>query len=404
MSPAEKISRMVKKLHVGASEELDERVHDSLSRSLAEYENTQPAANEQPNIWRIIMKNRMVKLAAAAAIIVAVYLGALQFGVQVDSSNVAWGQIVSRISDVDYLHFYQVETPKRENSLPMIREGWYANGKMRTISGGYGGYQSFDDGKTWRLFDRHNNMTGLGKSFLARHSNIFEEFTDGVLPFDISQYRDQNPVSVGSDFLIYDFVPEGEESEWIEKISVTVGRNSLMPIQIKTYYKTQVWFSASNLILFDYEEPPKPEDFFSPPSETKPPHATAQLVLGGDEVEIEVHDSAGIKKAIVRLHTKFDGPAEEVSPPYRERYTLTGQPMYFMEITFVIDEGYRSNTASNCPLWLDQGTKAALGNQDTWPDRKYRNISYTPVLRATDKEDVFTLELSCWLRTREPDL
>lgn len=350
----------------------------------------------------------MTKLAAAAVIIVAVYLGALQFGAQVGSGNVAWGQIVSRINDVDYLHFYQVENPKRENSFPGIREGWYANGKTRTIScggfGSYGGYQSFDDGKTWRVFDRHNNMTGLGKSYLARHSNIFEGFTDGILPFDISQYRDQIPVSIGSDFLIYDFVPEGEESEWIERISVTVGRNSLMPIQIKTYYKTQVWYSASDLVLFDYEEPPKPEEFFSPPTKIKPPHATAQLVLGGDEVEIEVHDSAGIKKAIVRLHTKFDGPTEELLIPYRERYTLTGQPMYFMEITFVIDEGYRSNTSSNCPLWLDQGVKAALGRQDTWPDRKYRNIRYTPVLRATDKEDVFTLELSCWLRTREPDL
>ncbi len=75
MSPAEKISRMVKKLHVGASKELDERVHNSLSRSLAEYENTQPAANVQSNIWRIIMENKMVKVAAAAVIVIGAFIG-----------------------------------------------------------------------------------------------------------------------------------------------------------------------------------------------------------------------------------------------------------------------------------------------------------------------------------------
>ena len=75
MSPAEKISRMVKKLHVGASGELDERVQDSLSQALAEYENTQPAANVQSNVWRIIMENKMVKLAAAAVIVIGAFIG-----------------------------------------------------------------------------------------------------------------------------------------------------------------------------------------------------------------------------------------------------------------------------------------------------------------------------------------
>ncbi|UCC21959.1 MAG: hypothetical protein JSV02_00765, partial [Dehalococcoidia bacterium] len=140
---------------------------------------------------------------------------------------------------------------------------------------------------------------------------------------------------------------------------------------------------------------------FIPPTETKPPHGAGQVVLGGDAVEIKLHNAPGIEKAIVRLHTKFDGPVEDLLVPYRQRYTIVGGPVYFMEITFVLVEGYRSNTELNCPLWLDQGTKAALGRKDTWPDGIYRNIRYTPVLRATDEENVFILELSCWLWIRE---
>jgi hypothetical protein len=78
--------------------------------------------------------------------------------------------------------------------------------------------------------------------------------------------------------------------------------------------------------------------------------------------------------------------------------------MYFMEITFITDEGYRSNTSKRCPLWIDKGVKAALGKKEIWPDKKNRNIRYTPVLRATDKDDEFLLELSCWLRIRETNL
>ena len=123
--------------------------------------------------------------------------------------------------------------------------------------------------------------------------------------------------------------------------------------------------------------------------------------MGGETVEISLDNAPGIDKAIVRLHTKYDGPAEKVMVPLRERYELAGEPMYFMEITFITDEGYQSNTMEKCPLWLNKGVKAALGKPEIWPDKKNRNIRFTPVLRATDEENVFMLELSCWLRIKE---
>ena len=348
----------------------------------------------------IIMNNRITKYAAAAVIIIIVMLGINYISGSPDGASVAWASVTRRLNDVDHVHFYEVQN--NENSFPSVREAWYAHGQLRRRScggyGSYGAYQSFDNGKTYKVFDRHNNVTVVAKSRLDKHKSIFEALTEGILSFDFSDFSNKKPTLVSSDFLIYDFDPP-DKSDWIEKISVTVGRNSLMPIQIKTYYKVEKWYCVSDLLVFDYEEPEKPLEFFEPPTETKPPHGIGQVILGGDPVEIEVNNSPGIKKAIVRLHEKFDGPAKDLLIPYRGRYEIVGSPVYFMEITFIIDEGYRSITAKRCPLWPNQGVKAALGG-DNWPDGKHRNIRYTPVLKPTDKENEFILELSCWLRTK----
>ncbi|UCC21778.1 MAG: hypothetical protein JSW23_08165, partial [Planctomycetota bacterium] len=368
MNPQHNTEKLIKELVLTGPAAADERI---LNDALTAYEKSGPEKTAAtPNIWRVIMKSPITKL-AAAVVIVAVLMSIHQFGVTPDVANTAWAEVSSRVTNVEYVHFYVVKNYK--TGFPSIREGWFAHGKLRTRStggyGSYGAYQSFDDGQTFVVFDRHNNITVVAESELAKHQNFFKAITSGdsLVPFDFSQFNDRTPALVSSDFLIYEFDPPGEV-DWIEKISVTVGRNSLMPIQIKTYYKDRKWGDSTyDLMALDFEEPEKPQDFFIPPTETKPPHGVGQVVLGGDAVEIKLHNAPGIEKAIVRLHTKFDGPVEDLPVPYRQRYTIVGGPVYFMEITFVLVEGYRSSTELNCPLWLDQGTKAALGRKDTWP-------------------------------------
>ena len=400
MSSAEKIKKLFAKSDITVNSKVDDRIVSDALTALNKSEKMKSVSAE-PKIWRMIMKSRITKLAAAAAIIIAVMLGINYIGGSPDGASVAWASVTRRLNDVDHVHFYEVQS--NENSFPSVREGWYAHGKIRSRScggyGSYGAYQSFDDGETYKIFDRHNNITVVAKSRLDRRKTFYEAITEGIMSYVFSQFSNKKPELVSSDFLIYNFEPP-EKFDWIEKISVTVGKNSLMPIQIKTYYKVEKWYCVSDLMLFDYEEPEKPIEFFEPPTGTKPPHGTGRVVLGGEPVEIEVNNSPGIKKAIVRLHEKFDGPVEDLLLPYRGRYEITGGPIYFMEITFIIDEGYRSITAKRCPLWPNQGVKAALGG-DNWPDGKHRNIRYTPVLKPTDKDNEFILELSCWLRTKE---
>ncbi len=399
MKSVEDIKRYFQKSTLSINQNRHEAIFEKIQHA-QDQSKTKAPVSYRLSLRSNIMKSSITKFAAAAVIIIIVILGINYISGSPDGASIAWANVTRRFNDVDHVHFYEVQT--HENSFPSVREGWYAHGKVRSRScggyGSYGAYQSFDDGKLYKIFDRHNNVTVVAKSRLDRRKTFYEAITEGIMSYVFSQVSDKKPESVSSDFLIYDFDPP-EKFDWIEKISVTVGKNSLMPIQIKTYYKVEKWYCVSDLMLFDYEEPEKPLEFFDPPTVTKPPHGIGRVVLGGEPVEIDVSNSQGIKKATVRLHEKFDGPAKDLLIPYRDRYKIVGTPVYFMEISFIIDEGHRSITAKRCPLWPNQGVKAALGG-DNWPDGKHRNIRYTPVLKPTDKENEFILELSCWLRTK----
>jgi len=91
MRPADNINELIKGLHLKASADLDRKVHDDISNALAKSKKT-ASAHSEPNIWRIIMKSKMIKLATAAAIIVAALVGVHQFGRSVES--IAFADIV----------------------------------------------------------------------------------------------------------------------------------------------------------------------------------------------------------------------------------------------------------------------------------------------------------------------
>ena len=73
MRPADNMRKSFEELHVPTSAKLDEQINVEISMALMKAENNKPA-DLQSNIWRIIMKSKITKLAAAAIIIVAVLL------------------------------------------------------------------------------------------------------------------------------------------------------------------------------------------------------------------------------------------------------------------------------------------------------------------------------------------
>ena len=93
MRPADNMRKSFKELHVPTSAKLDEQINAEISRALVKAKNNK-SADPLPNIWRIIMKSRITKVAAAAVIIMAVLIGIDYFGDSIDGTNVVFAEVV----------------------------------------------------------------------------------------------------------------------------------------------------------------------------------------------------------------------------------------------------------------------------------------------------------------------
>ena len=74
MRPKDDVHKLIKKLRIKASADLDKRVHDDISIALANSQGTEPPFTG-PTILRCITKGRAAKLAVAAAILIAFGIG-----------------------------------------------------------------------------------------------------------------------------------------------------------------------------------------------------------------------------------------------------------------------------------------------------------------------------------------
>ncbi len=99
MKLADEIEKSIRQLQDRTGAELDARTIADACQVLAKKQQTQPASNK-PNIWRIIMKSRMTRFAAAALIIIGVLIGVKQFGGSVDMAGVVWADVLEQISEV----------------------------------------------------------------------------------------------------------------------------------------------------------------------------------------------------------------------------------------------------------------------------------------------------------------
>jgi outer membrane lipoprotein-sorting protein len=113
MRPADNIHNQIKKLQLKASADLDKRVHDEISQALAHSEKIEPTHAEL-TAWRTIMKNRMTKWAAAAAVII---IAALIINFQFSTSGVAWGALVEKIESVESV-VYRLTTNVKMQGMP----------------------------------------------------------------------------------------------------------------------------------------------------------------------------------------------------------------------------------------------------------------------------------------------
>jgi hypothetical protein len=105
MKPEDKIQKLINESDVTTSSDADNRI---LAGALEHLEKLKQKnlADSQPNIWRTIIRSSELKLAAAAAIIIAILIGVNHFGGSVDIVTPAYAleQTIQASHSVRYIH------------------------------------------------------------------------------------------------------------------------------------------------------------------------------------------------------------------------------------------------------------------------------------------------------------
>jgi len=102
MRPAENIEKLLKNINIDTNVKTDNAVLGDVIEAF-EKSKKQKSASTQPNIWRIIMKNPITKLAVAAVIILAVVFSMTIFDKSMPTAY-AFEQTIQASHSVQYLH------------------------------------------------------------------------------------------------------------------------------------------------------------------------------------------------------------------------------------------------------------------------------------------------------------
>ncbi|MHC4313923.1 MAG: hypothetical protein ACYSW3_15810 [Planctomycetota bacterium] len=100
MKSVKDIKQSIRKLQVESRDEIHGRVLDKLLRVLDK--SKRQTAVKQANIWRMIMRSRITKLAAAAVIIITVFIGINHFVGSIDGTSIAFGEVLGYIQTSSY--------------------------------------------------------------------------------------------------------------------------------------------------------------------------------------------------------------------------------------------------------------------------------------------------------------
>ena len=138
MRPTEKIKKLFVKSNVTVSSELDDKIINDAFQVLEKSIKTK-SAEPEPNIWRIIMKSRITKIAAAAVIIIAVLIGISHFSDSVDIAGKAYGitdvpELYSSANTIHIKRYFGNIKLLGEKKTTLRSEDWIdiENGRFRT--------------------------------------------------------------------------------------------------------------------------------------------------------------------------------------------------------------------------------------------------------------------------------
>jgi hypothetical protein len=179
MKPAEKIEKLIKKSCYKANPETYDKTLGSFLQAVDDYEKQKSTLTE-PNIWRIIMKNPITKLAAAAVIIIAIMLGMYIMTGSFDGTSITMAQVRQAMQEVDWV---QMVCKAEDKDLL----AWYSfASKVQFMVDNEGKivYFDFNAGKRfiWNPGSEviYESDIDEGRQFAGGVTNIFEGLTKSL--------------------------------------------------------------------------------------------------------------------------------------------------------------------------------------------------------------------------------
>lgn len=103
----ENLKESIKKLRYDTDSQVYDRIFNHILQAQRQSKEQYPTA-AQPDIWRVIMKSSITKMASAVVVIIAVLVVTHQFGGSIDGTSVSWGDVPKRLDRVkDYSYRQQ---------------------------------------------------------------------------------------------------------------------------------------------------------------------------------------------------------------------------------------------------------------------------------------------------------
>ena len=163
MTPIERIEKLIRKINVTPRVQTHDKTLNDALAAQEEWKNEQ-SANLKPNIWRIIMKNPMTKIATAAAVILIAVLG-ITFLEESSPTAYAIEQTIQASHSVRYLHFKSFVEPHDEPMEFWVEFG--ATGQLKNMRFNKPEWMDPGDGETiivWK--DNKMQLYSKRKNFL----------------------------------------------------------------------------------------------------------------------------------------------------------------------------------------------------------------------------------------------
>jgi len=266
MRPLDNIEKLIKKLRYKASDEAHNRVLGNVLQALDKSQKTTSAP--KPNIWRIIMKSKITKLAATAVIIIAIVLSITFLDKSVTPAY-ALEQTIQANSVLRYLHTKYFHGERDD----VAKECWFEfddSGRTKNLrinwsewfGGGYVIVWNENETKSWnpkqkflKLFNDeiytsrvHNMMESEDPKLIIEH--LYDQEAEGQVKIEIDESGNKaEPIVVTATYL-------PESPKYGDRKILFIDRGTKLTTRMELYVLKEDEYTYYGVIeYFDYNVP-----------------------------------------------------------------------------------------------------------------------------------------------------